>query len=380
MPKPHPTVSASPACSWSTPTATAAPTWWSPPAPRAGYYPMSFAGGWSQRSFQPYRQAPSVELADPNVKLIDLDGDGLTDVLCWVPAWCAGSTIPTPGGLAAHHRRCGPVSGLDLADPGVRLADMTGDGLRTSSNSHGNVAYWPNLGHGRFGSPVRCDRAAAARRVRPGRLLLGDVDGDGAADLVYVIDGRVLLWGNQSGNGWTTRHHRRHAPHGRHRLGPAHRPYRAGDGRPAVEPAADGSGRSTAVPRPRRRHRAGPARDDGQPPRRSPPCSTARPRVLPADDQRSGDPLADHPAVPGPRRRPGRRVDEISQRQVNHEYRYHHGYWDGVEREFRGFAMVEQFDTETSGITPSTRCSSRTDLTARPLDRRRGSTRPGGRG
>ena len=29
------------------------------------------------------------------------------------------------------------------------------------------------------------------------------------------------------------------------------------------------------------------------------------------------------------------------------EYRYHHGYWDGVEREFRGFGMVEQLDTET---------------------------------
>src|SRR5262249_29933751 len=28
------------------------------------------------------------------------------------------------------------------------------------------------------------------------------------------------------------------------------------------------------------------------------------------------------------------------------EYRYHHGYWDGGEREFRGFGMVEQFDTE----------------------------------
>ena len=29
------------------------------------------------------------------------------------------------------------------------------------------------------------------------------------------------------------------------------------------------------------------------------------------------------------------------------EYRYHHGYWDGVEREFRGFGLVEQLDTET---------------------------------
>ena len=27
------------------------------------------------------------------------------------------------------------------------------------------------------------------------------------------------------------------------------------------------------------------------------------------------------------------------------EYRYHHGYFDGAEREFRGFGMVEQTDS-----------------------------------
>ena len=40
-------------------------------------------------------------------------------------------------------------------------------------------------------------------------------------------------------------------------------------------------------------------------------------------------------------------VDQISGGRLTTEYRYHHGYWDGVEREFRGFAMVEQLDTET---------------------------------
>ena len=39
--------------------------------------------------------------------------------------------------------------------------------------------------------------------------------------------------------------------------------------------------------------------------------------------------------------------DQVSAGRLVTEYRYHHGYWDGVEREFRGFAMVEQFDTET---------------------------------
>src|SRR5437867_13117646 len=34
-------------------------------------------------------------------------------------------------------------------------------------------------------------------------VLLGDVDGDGAADLVYVESGRITIWLNQSGNGWS---------------------------------------------------------------------------------------------------------------------------------------------------------------------------------
>ena len=40
-------------------------------------------------------------------------------------------------------------------------------------------------------------------------------------------------------------------------------------------------------------------------------------------------------------------IDEISGGKLTTEYRYHQGYWDGDEREFRGFGMVEQLDTET---------------------------------
>ena len=40
-------------------------------------------------------------------------------------------------------------------------------------------------------------------------------------------------------------------------------------------------------------------------------------------------------------------IDELSQASSTTEYRYHHGYWDGAEREFRGFGMVEQLDTES---------------------------------
>ena len=38
--------------------------------------------------------------------------------------------------------------------------------------------------------------------------------------------------------------------------------------------------------------------------------------------------------------------DCISRNRFVTRYAYHHGYFDGIEREFRGFGMVEQWDTE----------------------------------
>jgi hypothetical protein len=41
--------------------------------------------------------------------------------------------------------------------------------------------------------------------------------------------------------------------------------------------------------------------------------------------------------------------DRISRNRFVTRYAYHHGYYDGIEREFRGFGMVEQQDTEELG-------------------------------
>ena len=40
-------------------------------------------------------------------------------------------------------------------------------------------------------------------------------------------------------------------------------------------------------------------------------------------------------------------IDQISSSQLVSSYQYHHGYYDGEEREFRGFGMVEQTDSES---------------------------------
>ena len=42
-------------------------------------------------------------------------------------------------------------------------------------------------------------------------------------------------------------------------------------------------------------------------------------------------------------------IDHVSRTKLVTTYKYHHGYYDGREREFRGFGRVDQFDTEFFG-------------------------------
>ncbi|GAH46268.1 unnamed protein product, partial [marine sediment metagenome] len=40
------------------------------------------------------------------------------------------------------------------------------------------------------------------------------------------------------------------------------------------------------------------------------------------------------------------KIDHISKTKLVSVYKYHHGYYSGSEREFRGFGQVDQYDTE----------------------------------
>jgi hypothetical protein len=39
-------------------------------------------------------------------------------------------------------------------------------------------------------------------------------------------------------------------------------------------------------------------------------------------------------------------MEFFNERRLIHSYAYHHGYFDGNEREFRGFGRIEMFDSE----------------------------------
>ena len=116
--------------------------------------------------------------------------------------WDAASETPRRGPLEEF-------PDVNFADPRVKLADLTGDGFRTSCwSSTGRSSYWPYLGHGRWGrrvtmpaarrcrtvSGARSTRAAAVRRPRRRRR---------STTSSTSSDDQVTLWINQSGNGWS---------------------------------------------------------------------------------------------------------------------------------------------------------------------------------
>jgi RHS repeat-associated protein len=318
-----------------------------------GYYPNRFDGRWA--AFHAYGEAPSFDLKDPNVQLVDLDGDGVVDVLATLEnalvcftnrgraGWERPQVIPRQHDLAEF-----PDVFFD-SDGRVQLGDMTGDGLQDIVVVHsGYVAYWPNLGHGRFGRRVtmRCP-PVLERSFDPQRLFLTDINGDGHADLVYVGFDRVHCWINQSGNSWSEGF----AIHGTP-------PTQADSVR-----VADVRGTGTAGvlwtydPSPAMRSNYKYLDFTGG----------VKPHLLNRVDSGTGAittvayaPSTEEYVRDAQEGRPWRTtlpfpvqvvsrvqvIDVLSRGKLTTEYRYHHGYWDGIEREFRGFGRVDQRDTE----------------------------------
>ncbi|MGW0631178.1 SpvB/TcaC N-terminal domain-containing protein [Streptomyces sp. NPDC002758] len=316
----------------------------------AGYVPLRFGAVWDR--FRPYPSAPSFSLDDPEVRLLDLNGDGVTGALraggrqleCWFndPERCW-----TGPERVRHHSL--PV--VSFTDPRVRLADLTGDGLQDLVMLHnGDVRYWPSLGRGKWGDELRM---AASPRLPygydPRRVLLGDVSGNGSADVVYVGDDAVHVWFNRSGNRWSEPVVIKGTP----APGPADTLRiidLLGTGTPGIlwNRNAPAAGRSamffldlTGGVKPRLLAQM----DNGM-------GATTRVGYRPstyfsrADDKQAATRWRTPLPIVVPVVERVEVIDAVSRSKLTTEYHYRHGYWHGKEREFRGFACVEQRDSE----------------------------------
>ena len=140
--------------------------------PAAGFYQRTIDQRWEP--FRPFTSLPNVAWGDPNVRFVDLTGDGLADVmiagddaLSWHQSLGAEGFGTAERALVEADEERGPRLVAAGATEAIYLADMSGDGLANLVRvRYGGICYWPNLGYGRFGAKVAMDDAPLLRRRR----------------------------------------------------------------------------------------------------------------------------------------------------------------------------------------------------------------------
>ncbi len=323
-----------------------------------GFYERKPDTTWA--GFRTFHSLPVQDWTDPNLRFIDLTGDGVADVLItqddaftWHPSlledgFGCGQRVPTP----LDEERGPRVVFADNTET-VHLADMTGDGLSDLVRiRNGEICYWPNLGYGQFGAKITMDGAPwldEPDQFEPKRIRLADTDGAGTADILYLGREGVTVYLNEYGNGWSSARHVQRFP---------------GVDDVASVTVADFLGRGTACllwssPLPA---------DTGRQLRYLDLMCGRKPHLLDRTmnnlgaetqidyapstkfylaDKAASTPWVTRLAFPVHVVERVETYDCLSRNRFVTRYTYHHGFYDGVEREFRGFGRVDQLDTET---------------------------------
>ena len=317
----------------------------------AGFYERSALDAWAP--FRAFVSLPSTGVSDPNSRFIDLDGDGHADVLiteddalAWHPSLAEAGFGPARRVPMAPDDERGPRLVFNDGTQSIYLADMSGDGLTDLVRiRNGAVCYWPNLGYGRFGAKVAMDRSPLFETpdlFDQDRIRLADIDGSGVTDIIYLGRNRVSLYFNESGNGWSAAHVLMTFP--------------AVDNVAAVS-TADLLGNGTiclvwSSPLPRDAER--PMRFIDLMSGRKPHLLVRVANNLGAEtrvhytsstafylkDRAEGRPWITRLAFPVHVVERTERYDHVAGTKLVTRFAYHHGYFDSVERELRGFALL----------------------------------------
>jgi RHS repeat-associated protein len=325
-----------------------------------GFFERTTDEGWE--TFRSFTSLPNVAWKDPNLKFVDLTGDGHADILVtedevftWYPSLAEEGFGPAEKVRQTFDEETGPRLVFADGTQSIYLSDFSGDGLTDLVRiRNGQVCYWPNLGYGRFGAKVTMDHAPlfdAPDQFDQKRIRLADIDGSGVVDIIYLAADSVRLYFNQSGNRWSDARLLSNFP-----------PI---DNLSSVQ-VADLLGNGTAClvwSSPLPGHARRPMRYidlmGGQKPHLLVKTvnnlgAVTEVHYAPSTKFYLADKFAGTPWItklPFP-------VHCVEKVTVTDNWRhtsfsstcsYHHGYFDGSEREFRGFGRVEQVDVESFG-------------------------------
>lgn len=327
-----------------------------------GYFELTTDDEWEP--FQTFHHLPNIDIRDPNLKFLDLDGDGRADMLISEDhafIWYAskGKAGFDDYRLAEKEKNEEKGPNIVFADStqSVVLADMSGDGLMDIVRiRNSEIVYWPNLGYGKFGAKIAMSHAPVfdhPDHFNPHYLKLADLNGAGYTDIVYLGKNLFTIYFNQNGNSWS----KAGVVQGIDPL-----PFPAIDAYShvtVIDLLGNGTGCivwSSPLPQ----HARDPLRYIDLMNGRKPFVMTGYKNNMGKEVHLQYKPstyfyLEDKKAgthwitkLPFPVQCVSEVVmlDRITQTRFMNQYTYHHGYYDFHEREFRGFGRVDQTDTE----------------------------------
>ncbi len=322
-----------------------------------GYFELSDDEEWE--AFKAFTNELKVDLSDPNVRMLDINGDGKPEVVMsdqgafwwWANLGKAGYDSPELA-TKPYDEESGPAIVFQDLEQRIFLADMTGDGLTDIvSIQNGAICYWANLGYGRFSAKVTMGNSPwfdSPELFNPQYIQVTDISGTGASDIIYLGKNEFNAYLNFSGNAWSE-------PTSIEPFFPTEAPNKI--------TVTDLTGNGTACI----------VWSSGLPSFKNKPMKYIdlmggiKPHILKSYQNGFGktteveykssthyylkDKLEGKPWVtklPFPVQCVSKIVmtESVTNVRFTKEYSYHHGYYDHNEREFRGFGRVDQIDCE----------------------------------
>lgn len=323
-----------------------------------GYFELNEEDEW--QAFRTFEHLPNINMQDANTRMLDLNGDGKPEALITEDNVFTWYESVGKKGFDSVHKTLKPFDeerGPHIIFADIKqtlfLADMSGDGMTDIVRiRNGEVCYWPNIGYGRFGAKISMDNAPVfdyPDSFNPAYLRLADIDGSGTTDIIYLGKNKFTYWMNLSGNSFHTV------------------TFEIGSF-PEIHSQAKisvvdllGRGVSCIV------WSSPLSKDIHSPLKYIDLMNGKKPHIMVSyknnfgkevyfeytpstkfyiEDKKAGKPWVTKLHFPVQCISKIETRDVISGFRFVSSYKYHHGYYDHIEKEFRGFGMVEQTDTE----------------------------------